>query len=41
MTAAVLDREHYQAYWDEMCAHGCEALALSYEQWCTACKEAR
>lgn len=37
--AAVLDRAHYQQYRDDMQLHSCEDLALSYAQWCAACKE--
>lgn len=28
----------YQAYRDDMLRHCCEELALTYEQWCAACK---
>lgn len=41
MTAVLLDHEHYEAYRDDMLRHSCEELELSFEQWCTACREAR
>jgi hypothetical protein len=39
MTATVLDLAHYQAWVDDLWLHGCEALAVPFEQWCTACRE--
>jgi hypothetical protein len=38
MTATVLDHDHYRAYLMEMDDHHCGELALSYEQWCAACR---
>lgn len=41
MTATTTtDQAAYEAYRDDMLRHSCEELALTYEQWCTACREA-
>ena len=39
MTAVLLDHENYQRYLEIMYDHNCGDVALSYADWCTACRE--